>query len=591
MKNFFFLILSLIFFQPLSATHIIGGSISYIYEGGDVYTIRLEILRDCNNGNPNAYFDDPASVGIYDADNNLVENLLIPFSGIDDTLNYSISAGIDCLLPPSICVHQTVYEQEVSLPLLAGGYTIVYQRCCRNLQIVNIVDPLSQGMTFHTHIDPSIPNSSPQFNNDVPVNSWTDYGFVYNGSATDPDGDCLIYEMVAAFSGASPAEPFPSPPSPPPFQQVPYVIPVYSVSSMMGGNVPLKIDPNTGIMSAIPPTIGSFLISYAVKEYRDGEHIGTTYREFVLNNGFNGIDNLNINGLISSDGTTPLETGTVKLLENQIDLSNDSVVVSNSQTVTADGTYTFDNTPNSTYFLKAEIDEASAFYDSYLPTYFGATAYWYEAEVLKQCNQMDGFYDVVLLEANNPSGNLTLEGTLTSSSPTGNPVPNLDLILETATGELVQARSTDAQGYFKFENLSANSFRIMVDYINSDVVNCSPLELDLSSNTNMSVLLFSDRLEIESSTSSLSKLMTNNNAVRIYPNPASSELLVQLESPIQNGVVSIYDSMGILLKQVNADGTDLLRVEIENLLKGLYIVEVKSDSGARYSEKLVVMKN
>ena len=35
-------------------------------------------------------------------------------------------------------------------------------------------------------------------------------------------------------------------------------------------------------MNAIPPTLGVFQIAYLIKEFRNGVHIGTTFREFAF---------------------------------------------------------------------------------------------------------------------------------------------------------------------------------------------------------------------------------------------------------------------------------------------------------------------
>ncbi|MCB0687033.1 MAG: hypothetical protein KDC53_10920, partial [Saprospiraceae bacterium] len=53
------------------ATHIVGGDLTYRCLGNDKYEITLMFYRDCLGGNPEADFDDPASIAIYDSKNNL----------------------------------------------------------------------------------------------------------------------------------------------------------------------------------------------------------------------------------------------------------------------------------------------------------------------------------------------------------------------------------------------------------------------------------------------------------------------------------------------------------------------------------------
>jgi len=51
----------------------------------------------------------------------------------------------------------------------------------------------------------------------------------------------------------------------------------------MGGPNPLKIDPNTGLLTGNPPIVGQFVIGVCIEEYRDGILISTSRRDFQYN--------------------------------------------------------------------------------------------------------------------------------------------------------------------------------------------------------------------------------------------------------------------------------------------------------------------
>ena len=95
----------------LRATHIVGGEMNYTCLGNDEYEITLTIFRDCFNGNPQAWFDDPASIGIFNADNELLDEIRIELMG-NDTLDPVLTS--ECLVvPPDVCVHTTTYRVVV----------------------------------------------------------------------------------------------------------------------------------------------------------------------------------------------------------------------------------------------------------------------------------------------------------------------------------------------------------------------------------------------------------------------------------------------------------------------------------------------
>ncbi|MBP7184688.1 MAG: hypothetical protein KBA06_04190, partial [Saprospiraceae bacterium] len=263
----------------INATHIVGGELTYKCLGNNQFEITLLVYRDCINGD--VYFDNPASIGIFNSNNQLVDSLSMPFRSVDDTLNIFNP----CLVSqPNVCVHRTVYRDTIDLPFLTGGYTLAYQRCCRNETLNNIVLPLETGATYTTIITEDALlncNSQATFLSWPPIYICANTPFTYNHSAIDSDGDSLSYKLCVPYSGATKAFPHPLIPSNPPYDTVIWNG-IYSLNNLLGG-VPLTIDEHTGIMTAIPNIIGQFVVGVCVDEYRDGVLIGQTRRDFQYN--------------------------------------------------------------------------------------------------------------------------------------------------------------------------------------------------------------------------------------------------------------------------------------------------------------------
>ncbi len=282
-------ILSAVCFQTTSfATHIVGGDITYTCLGNDEYEITLTVRRDCENGATDAPFDDPAIVGIYDIFGSLqtsiglLGRLELAFMG-EDTITNSLVFDCGALGDP-VCVHEAVYTGRVTLPYNKIGYCLAYQRCCRNLKLNNIENPLETGATYWTCITADALeacNSQPTFNNWPDVYLCVNENLVFDHSAVDPDGDQLVYRLCTPSQGATVDNPQPSPPPGPPYETVVWQDP-YDLDDMMGGN-PLSINPNTGEITARPNTIGSFLIGICVEEYRNGVLLSTVRRDFEYN--------------------------------------------------------------------------------------------------------------------------------------------------------------------------------------------------------------------------------------------------------------------------------------------------------------------
>ncbi|MCB9282818.1 MAG: gliding motility-associated C-terminal domain-containing protein [Lewinellaceae bacterium] len=273
----------------LKASHIVGGDITYKCLGNNKYEITLNVYRDCFYGDPLAWFDNPAYVGIYRKSNNtLFQQVNMYFSGINDTLSNFITDT--CLfVPPAVCVHATQYKKIVTIPYDPAGYEIIYQRCCRNITVQNIMDPYFTGATFCISLTgPAMQqcNSSPTFGTLAPIFICVNQPLEYDHSATDPDGDSLVYRLNTPLVGGTFNNPQPiPPPTMPPPTNVVWVDPPYSEDNMLGASLPLAIDPHTGVLTAFPTIQGQFVVGIAVEEYRNGVLLSSVRRDFQYNIG------------------------------------------------------------------------------------------------------------------------------------------------------------------------------------------------------------------------------------------------------------------------------------------------------------------
>ncbi len=291
------LILALCISLPgmIKATHIVGGEMNYTCLGNDQYEITLTIFRDCFYGDPNAWFDDPAAIGVFDENNQLLQNILVPLMN-NDTLNPVLSS--ECLVvPPDVCVHTTTYRTTIELPPITGGYQLAYQRCCRNQTIANIIDPLGTGATYGVTISERALmecNSNAKFQQWPPLYICVNEPIFFDQSAIDIDGDSIVYRLCTPLQGATPNVPIPQPPNPPPYETVVWNDPPYNENNMLNGapgDPPLQIDSETGLLTGLPNTVGQFVVGICIEEYRDGELISTTRRDFQYNVGICGVSN------------------------------------------------------------------------------------------------------------------------------------------------------------------------------------------------------------------------------------------------------------------------------------------------------------
>ena len=265
----------------MMATHIVGGEMNYRCLGNDEYEVSLTIFRDCATGV--AWFDNPAVVGIFEGTtNNYLFSKFIDLNHqSNDTLK--IYPQDTCFNGESgACIHETIYTDTVLLPMNGKGYTLTYQRCCRNHDIVNIVLPEDAGATYWTYISPVALqgcNNSAVFPDRPLIYLYAGLPLNINHQAVDVDGDSLVYELCTPFDGGTPSNSAPNPPSTPPYSNITWQ-PPYALTTMLGTIDPLEINAATGLITGTPHNMGVFLIGVCVKEYRNGQLMSITRRDF-----------------------------------------------------------------------------------------------------------------------------------------------------------------------------------------------------------------------------------------------------------------------------------------------------------------------
>lgn len=273
-------VLSLLSLKSFS-THIVGGEIFYDCLGNDNYRVTLKLYRDCINGM--AAYDNPAAIGVFNSNGVLLQTLYVNFPG-SNQVPYSINNP--CILPPtSICVEEAVYTTTVNLPPIPGGYTLAYQRCCRNNTIMNLVNPGDVGSTYMCQIpDQSLAvcNSSPRYNNFPPIFICSGMPLNFDHSATDPDGDVLVYKLCDPFDGASSLNPMPQPPYAPPYSTVPF-LPPYSGTYPMSSSPAMTVNGSSGLLTGTPNMIGQWVVGVCVEEWRNGQLLSVNKRDFQFN--------------------------------------------------------------------------------------------------------------------------------------------------------------------------------------------------------------------------------------------------------------------------------------------------------------------
>ncbi len=74
----------------------------------------------------------------------------------------------------------------------------------------------------------------------------------------------------------------------------------------------------------------------------------------------------------------------------------------------------------------------------------------------------------------------------------------------------------------------------------------------------------------------------------MYPNPAKTELFLKNENVIGLKSLKIIDMSGKTILSQDLNDSEINSISISNIARGIYLVEVKNQSGDYFQSKLVV---
>lgn len=285
------------------AFHIIGGEITYECMGAPSdnvrdYSFTMKVYRDCSG--QGAQFDEQAEIGVYKVENGVYSFVRVLFAAHEPITRVEPPDNPCLIVPDNVCVQQAVYRFNLNeLEVIDGSYIIFWRRCCRNQTINNIFSPQDEGATYTVEITALAQqecNTSPTFNSFPPTVICVNEPVTFDHSASDAEGDQLVYEFCAPLQGGGPSggngggddrscngiRPDPLT-CPPPFSSVNFIGPNYTAVNPLGGDPKVSINANTGLITGTPEIQGQFVVGVCVKEYRNGVLLSVLRRDFQFN--------------------------------------------------------------------------------------------------------------------------------------------------------------------------------------------------------------------------------------------------------------------------------------------------------------------
>lgn len=272
------------------ASHIAGGNIEFVAaDTPGQFRLSLNLYIDDASRGADATIDSTIIVSIFRSSDNqlmgdyklkLVRKLILVY------------ANPACARTRGLQTSEVRYSALVKLDPASfsdpAGYYIVWEKCCRNKNVVNIKSPEASGMIYYLTFPPLLKNgtffknSSPVFLTPNPEYICVNKPFTLTFRATDTDGDELRYSLTTPYNDNiyKPYR-FNNSPASPPYRLLNWM-PGFSAQQAITGNPSLSIDRASGILTVRPDKLGLFAFTVLCEEYRQGVKIGEVRRDHQI---------------------------------------------------------------------------------------------------------------------------------------------------------------------------------------------------------------------------------------------------------------------------------------------------------------------
>ncbi len=280
MKKLLLLLVLVALGTGASASHIMGGEITWECDPNGNYLFTLKVYRDCN-GIPQPTSSQTLDIWNYTSSPNTIICNFVSQTDI------SPPCGFPCSNPIEGSAEEFIY---ISGPVTlngtppANGWIFTWDDCCRNNAIDNLAftggHTLRAIMYPYTPVGATIPNiAQPCYDNspvflEIPATViCTGFDFTYNQNAFDQDLDSLYYDwdqpldndpwpatIIPFVAGFSYTNPFPGPTQNP-------------------NNTGASLNNQTGEISILNYTSGSYVSVIRVEAWRCGQKIAEIFRD------------------------------------------------------------------------------------------------------------------------------------------------------------------------------------------------------------------------------------------------------------------------------------------------------------------------
>ena len=155
------------------------------------------------------------------------------------------------------------------------------------------------------------------------------------------------------------------------------------------------------------------------------------------------------------------------------------------------------------------------------------------------------------------------------------------------------SHDTIATGMYQFDSaVSFTPFQMTLNYISAAIPDSIYIYIINAANScgqdAICNLLYLDNLILTDSPLGIVDLPSSEDALKIFPNPFSSQTTLYTDRIFNNATLTIYNSFGHVVKQIENISGQIINLDRDNLPSGLYFVQLSEENKTIAVGKLII---
>lgn len=237
-----------------------------------------------------------------------------------------------------------------------------------------------------------------------------------------------------------------------------------------------------------------------------------------------------------------------------------------------------------TYYLKSKMNDNSALYSAFLPTYFDQSLSWMGAT---EVQSTDPGIVLEMVAGANPGGPGFIEGyIIEGAGKTEGGLSNVEVVLTDMNDMPVAYTYSDENGYFLFDEVAYGSYWVFTEILNQEP---DPVMVTIEGEgeSDNYVEFTVDEMDgVSGSVGTSVDDLEMRNTLAVHPNPFRESLSVEVPFTDKEIEVSIMNSIGQTVYR-GTEYSNFLQLELKDIPTGIYYLQVSNRMGETLVQKII----